>query len=270
MYGGYVSGDGQCGNMCSFIQTQKGTIMVYLSSYIGGSYKQDGIRVPAPLSSENGLLESLRKNWKGEARVLIVSADPDNIERNDSICKIFAEAFPISGLSIKEMTICDQRNKKIVEKIPTYDVLILSGGHVPTQNKFFRRIKLKEYLTDFSGILIGISAGSMNSAKIVYAQPELSGESIDPGYKRFFPGLGLTKFMILPHYQNIKDDILDGKRLFEDITYPDSYGREFFALVDGSYIQIENGITKLFGEAYRIKDGKLEQICKKDSHIVLE
>lgn len=105
-------------------------------------------------------------------------------------------------------------------------MLILAGGHVPTQNKFFERIRLKEHINNFDGILIGISAGTMNCAEVVYAQPELEGESIDKKYERFLSGLGITNFMILPHYQDIKDDILDGQHLFEDITYPDSYGRE--------------------------------------------
>ena len=43
--------------------------------------------------------------------------------------------------------------------------------------------------------------------------------------------------------------------LFEDITYPDSMGREFFALVDGSYVLIHDGEEELCGEAYLIKDG---------------
>ncbi len=54
----------------------------------------------------------------------------------------------------------------------------------------------------------------------------MEGESIDKEYERFLSGLGITKLMILPHYQDIKNDILDDRRLFEDITYPDSYGRE--------------------------------------------
>ena len=62
-------------------------------------------------------------------------------------------------------------------------------------------------------------------------------------------------------YQDLKDDILDGKRLFEDITYMDSCGREFYALPDGSYFLIENEETKLFGEAYRIADGAVRQVC---------
>ena len=53
-----------------------------------------------------------------------------------------------------------------------YDVILLGGGHVPTQNKFFKEIRLREKIKDFDGIIIAISAGSMNSADIVYCQPE--------------------------------------------------------------------------------------------------
>ena len=67
----------------------------------------------------------------------------------------------------------------------------------------------------------GISAGSMNMAQTVYAQPEEPGEGIDPDYVRFFPGLDLTEVNVLPHYQKVKNDTVDGLRLFEDITLPD-------------------------------------------------
>lgn len=236
-------------------------MIVYLSSYIGGSYKQkDGTRIPAKLSTENGLLDSLQEHWKNKARVLIISSDENDIVKNDGFRDIFAAAFPMSGLSVEEMVICDRRNENIVNRIAEYDAVILAGGHVPTQNKFFRKIQLKEHLKDFDGILIGISAGTMNCAETVYAQPELEGESLDKEYQRFLPGLGITRLMIIPHYQKIKDGYLDGKRIFEDITYPDSYGREFYALADGSYVLIENGTMTLFGEAYLIKDGKKKQI----------
>lgn len=244
-------------------------MITYLTSHIGGSYKKDGIRIPTQLSTENGLLDSLQKHWKDNSKVLIISADAEDIEVNDSIMNIFAAAFPMSGLSISQMHICDSRNENLVDKISGYDVLILAGGHVPTQNKFFKRIRLIDRMNDFDGILIGISAGTMNSAEIVYAQPELEGESIDKEYERFLSGLGITKLMILPHYQDIKDDILDGQRLFEDITYSDSYGREFYALEDGSYFLIENKTTTLFGAAYLIKDGNIKQICEKGKSICI-
>ena len=244
-------------------------MVAYLTSHIGGSYKKNGARIPTQLSTENGLLDSLQKHWKDNSKVLIISADADDIETNDSILNILAASFPMSGLSISQMYICDNRNENLADKIAYYDVLILAGGHVPTQNKFFERIRLKEHINDFDGILIGISAGTMNCAEIVYAQPELEGESIDKEYVRFLSGLGITKLMILPHYQDIKDDILDGQRLFEDITYSDSYGREFYALEDGSYFMIENKTTTLFGAAYLIKDGDIKQICEKDKSICI-
>lgn len=109
----------------------------------------------------------------------------------------------------------------------------------------------------------------MNSAEVVYAQPELEGESIDKEYERFLSGLGITKLMILPHYQEVKNDILDGRRLFEDITYPDSYGRKFYALEVGSYFMVEDKATTLFGTAYLIKDGEIKQICEKEKSICM-
>ena len=52
--------------------------------------------------------------------------------------------------------------------------------------------------------------------------------------------------------------MLDGKRLYEDITYADSLDRSFYALPDGSYFYIHDGDTLLCGEAYRIRNGILE------------
>ena len=97
----------------------------------------------------------------------------------------------------------------------------------------------------------------------------MSGES-SPDFPRFLYGLGLTEVNILPHYQQVKDYELDGKRLFEDITYADSMGECFFALVDGSYIMEAEGQTVLFGEAYCIEDGKIEQISELDEAVIFE
>lgn len=72
----------------------------------------------------------------------------------------------------------------------------------------------------------------MNSTEVVYAQPEPEGENINKEYERFLSGLEITKLMILPHYQDIKNDILDDRRLLKNIIYPDSYGKEFYALED--------------------------------------
>lgn len=242
---------------------------LFLTSHIGGSVRKDGQRIPSSLITDNNLVNNLKTRWPEQAKVMFIAANPNNIEKSESYRNAFLYAFPFHGMTIQTYAVCDCRNEDIVAQLSDYDVIILSGGHVPTQNNFFQHIGLKEKLDGYNGIIIGISAGTMNCAEIVYAHPELDGEAIDPKYERFIPGLGLTKRMILPHYQMIKDDVLDGLRVFEDIAYPDSYGHEFYALNDGSYIISENGIEALYGEAYRIRDGQISMICKNDESRIL-
>jgi len=83
---------------------------------------------------------------------------------------------------------------------------------------------------------------------------------LDLDFKRFIKGLNLTKTQILPHYQMVKDWYLDGMRLYDDITYGDSYGREFLVLEDGSYLMIRNGEESVWGNAYIISDGQIQKI----------
>lgn len=242
---------------------------VFLTSHIGGSVKKDGHRIPSSLITDNSLVNNLMRRWPERAKVLFFAANPNDIEKSESYRNAFLHAFPFHGMTIETYAICDCRNEAVAERLPDFNVIILSGGHVPTQNAFFQKIGLKEKLNGYDGIVIGISAGTMNCADIVYAQPELDGEAVDPKYQRFIPGLGLTKRMILPHYQTIKDDVLNNMRVFEDIAYPDSFGREFYALNDGSYVISENDAEMLYGEAYRIKDGQISMICKNNESLLL-
>lgn len=246
---------------------------IFLTSSPGGHYfNGQGERAACELNRANSFVDNLKKCWKEKSRCLIVSANPDEFDRNDGMRNLFSESYHLTGMSISEIVTWDNRREEITkEQLHTYDVIILSGGHVPTQNQFFKKIGLKEKLEGFGGIIIGISAGTMNSAGTVYAQPELEGESIDSAYKRFITGLGLTDLTILPHYQDIRNTYLDGKRVMEDITYPDSLGREFYALVDGSYIVIEeSGETTLHGEAYVVSDGELKKVCENGRYIKIK
>ena len=242
---------------------------VMLTSSLGGSSKVNGIRVPSVLIERNGLLDSLKSIWIADANVLIICADPSDYEKNDSVCACLKESLPMSGLSISAIEKCDDRNPNTIDTLESFDVLILAGGHVPTQNKFMAQLRLKERLMDFHGIVVAWSAGSMNCADTVYAGPELEGEAIDPLYERWISGLGLTNINIFPHFQSLKDDYLDGLRLIEDITYADSAGHEIIALNDGSYIMIEEGKATLYGEAYMIKDCQQWRICNDGESISL-
>lgn len=241
----------------------------FLTSALGGFVKVEGRRVPAKLLGANGLLDMIRASWKADARVMFISGAPDDDVVNDGVMNIFREAFRLSGLSVSEILMCDRRSKEVIERLGETDVLVLAGGHVPTQNAFMKEIGLRERLARFDGLLIAWSAGSMNCADTVYAGPELPGEAIDPTFQRWIGGLGLTETNIFPHFEALRDDMLDGMRLIEDITFSDSMEHEIIALNNGSFIVIEDGVETLYGEAYSIINRVLRQICSHGESIVL-
>ncbi len=243
---------------------------LFLTSSPCSPYPQEDGRVLYGYSKENGFLDRLRQEWEPGGRCVMISSDPVDFGHNDKMREEFEGFFQISGIPVSRLVMVDERNEKELSRLLSESsMVILAGGHVPTQNRFFRRIELREQIRGYEGCVMGISAGTMNCAGTVYAQPELAGESLDPEYKRFLPGLGLTGRMILPHYQETRDRMLDGRRLMEDITYGDSMGREFYALVDGSYVLCTHGRETLYGEAWKIWDGQIKKVCHKGEEMVL-
>jgi dipeptidase E len=222
------------------------------------------------LNPANHFVDELRRCFPRSCRALFICSDPDSRETTDLYAGVLKKRFEDAGFAFQSFRTLDGRNEaQAAELIGGSDLLIFAGGHVPTQNRFFQKIRLRALLLDYPGIVIGNSAGSMNSADTVYAQPELEGEAVDPGYQRFLPGLGLTKTMLLPHYQEVKNDVLDGLRVFEDIAYPDSVGRTFYAIPDGSWLLVEGGREELRGEAYRIRDGAIAQVSADGETLLL-
>ena len=213
----------------------------------------------AILNPDNGFVDRMRTALPEHPRCLFICSHPDSAYLTDKYAGDMEEAFSGAGMPFVSLTVLDSRNDiNAAELIAQSDLIILAGGHVPTQNAYFARIGLRELIRDYHGVIMGVSAGSMNAADTVYVQPEMEGESA-PDFPRWAQGLGLTHTNIIPHYQQIKDWYLDGKRLFEDITFADSHGYAFYALVDGSYLYIENGMEQMLGETYRIANGTITQ-----------
>lgn len=224
----------------------------------------------AILNPENSFLDNLFSCLPKNPRCLFICSAPDDPDFTDRVSREMAAAFHEAGMEFSHLDKLDRRNQQDAQLlIWKSDFIILSGGHVPTQNAFFQEIGLREMLQNYQGVILGISAGTMNAAERVYAQPEEAGESV-PEFQRFLPGLGITHVNILPHYQQVRDYLLDGKRLYEDITFSDSMGEQFFVFVDGTYLLVEDGMTTLYGEAYYLHDGCMEQISELGDIVVIE
>lgn len=230
-----------------------------------------GCDLPCIYFERNEFVANLRKYVAPGGRFLVVAAYPEEHARNDEMAQTFAGCFAWHGMGVSAVNVLDSRTQQDAARlVAASDVILLAGGHVPTENAFFRQIGLRALLADYPGVIMGVSAGSMNAADTVYVQPEEAGEAIDPHFVRWTQGLGLTDKNILPHYNMVRDNILDGLRLFEDVTYPDSVGHPLYVLPDGSYILESDGESTLYGESYLLLGGVMEQICREGESITLK
>ena len=222
------------------------------------------------LHEENDFIPRLMRRTGKRVRFLYVASSPADAEACDKYSSQVKAAFENSDFEIASFALLDDRTAhKAAELVANADLIFLCGGHVPTQNAFFERIGLRKLLRPFGGVIVTCSAGTMNSASAVYCSPEEKGEATDRKFCRFLRGLGLTDVMVMPHYQANKDSTVDGLRLYEDITAPDSMGRKITVLCDGSYILKEKGVQTLYGEAYLMKDGVMTPLCRDGESIVL-
>lgn len=230
----------------------------------------EGLDLPCIFDARNGFVQNLRASVAPDAQLLIIASDPDAFALNDEMAETFEGCFAAAEIELVDVCVLDSRNASdAAELIAQSSIILLSGGHVPTENAFFASLDLRALLSDFDGTIIGISAGSMNCADIVYAQPEEAGEAIDPNYQRFLTGLGLTARNVLPHYNQVKDNVLDGLRLYNDITAADSVGHTFYILPDGSYILSQDGEEVLYGEAWLMHNGVLEKLTEDGESLAL-
>ncbi len=222
------------------------------------------------ICQDNDFLARLKSAVKPGSRVLFVSAAPDDAGFSDYCASSMFASLTGSGVELQSYESLDRRTQgHAAELIANAEFIIIGGGHVPTQNIFLAELNLRSLIKSFDGVIMGISAGSMNCADIVYAQPEEPGESIAPDYCRFPKGLGLTKTNILPHFQKTRHYELDGRRLYEDITCEDSFGHRFYAMPDGAYLWREKNQETIYGDCWLIADGVMRKVCEKDQSLML-
>ncbi len=235
-------------------------MVVYLtSSFI--PYKDLGAYEKIEPGECCGFFDDLKKEWKNPSNILYIPCDPKASEENDNQLKRVLDAFVLSGLEVNEAKIFEEdKASSIEESISWADVVYLSGGHAPTQLAFMNRIGLKKALLDYDGIVIGLSAGSVNAAFFSYQLPELPGEATDPNFTRFAFGLDLTNIQIIPHSDAMQDFVLDGMKFIDDIVLPDSYGQRFYMITDGSYFKIKNGKSVFKGTGSIIEDGSIRPL----------
>ena len=63
----------------------------------------------------------------------------------------------------------------------------------------------------------------------------------------------------------MRNCVIDGRRLFEDVIFPDSFQHRFYTFKDGGYIVVRDGRPRLFGEAWEISEGVMRRISTENN-----
>jgi len=226
---------------------------LFLASNIGGVKKENGKKIPVKIFEDNNFFKNMKESIKEYNKFVIIASDPDNYERNDEFLRLDVNALALSKLYFKENVVLDNRNKDDIDNVLNNSSLIfLSGGDAFQQNMFFNDINLKKYIKKSDACIIGISAGSINSAKIVFNSPECEKDLNNPA---ILEGLDLTTINIEPHF-----DCDNPNKIQMDSIIKESNNRIIYGLPDKSYI-FNN---KIYGKCYRIYKGNIELISNDD------
>lgn len=219
---------------------------------------------------KNGFRDEVLRQLKGDVRGLYITSSPDDFYGSECASEGIRTALEACGVKIVRWTLLDRRNiTQAHALVKDSDLIILGGGHVPTQHRFFKEMLLRDALIAYEGVLITISAGSMNCADEVYSIPELPGEIRDPNYRRFFPGMGLTSIQILPHYYEWKDFVLDGMKVYNEVAAKDSMGKRFYVFPDGTYLCSMYGYEEIRGETFLLENGVFRKVCEDGQKVLL-
>ncbi len=240
-------------------------MVVFLtSSFVDYQAPENEYR-PLPIVNDNGFVDNIKKYWKENTRLLVFSSDPDDYAMSDRVAKQMYDCFTLSGLTIEEVRVFDHRSTETLEELLRWsDALYVSGGHAPTENIFMKDSDLPELIGSYEGLVITLSAGSVNSAKSVYLMPELEGEASDPDFCRHTTGLGLTNINMVPHSQFMKTVELDGMDFMEEIIAPDSNNNRLYLVPDGSYFVIADGVISFYGDGEIMENGNIRPITDAD------
>ncbi|MBQ8762168.1 MAG: Type 1 glutamine amidotransferase-like domain-containing protein [Clostridia bacterium] len=235
---------------------------IFLTSDFGAVEFKNNKMIPCAINNTNGLTDQLKECITKKENFVFIASNPDSYERTDGFATNIFESFKLSRIEFKNLIIVDNRNKDNIQQIiNSASFVFICGGHVPTQNEFITKIGLKEILTNYNGVIMGQSAGSMNLAKTVYNYPEDLSEINDP---KFLQGLGFTDISIIPHF-NLKtgnEYVKENIDLMNDYLLKDSHTLPLYCIANNSHIKIDENGTNYYGDVYYIKNGNIKQISQ--------
>lgn len=180
--------------------------------------------------------------------VFVASEFENTHKKTDWYCNQFLQMFSDCGLTFGSVVVVDSRMPEKVAQdiIRKADVLWLAGGDTPTQFGYLNSYGLIPCIREHKGVIIGMSAGSINMAKVAICTLTCGHHEL-----AIYEGLGLVEFSVEPHFD--KDNLTEELLMLSE-TYP------LYGITDGSAIICTDDNTLYLGDVFRIDNGQVTQV----------
>ena len=191
--------------------------------------------------------EYLKKDIKNNDTIVFIATTFDDYEKNDLYYNNLIKHFKNIDITFNKAYLIDNRVDKDLAKdyILKSNIIFLMGGDAKKQIDSVKEYDLFEILKSKEGIILGVSAGSMNQSSRVVYKNDYNNYVIED-----YEGLVYIDINIYPHLDFNNIDYL--KEVFEVSNYTKTV-----ALPNDSFIRIENNNIDFVGEYYTIQNSKI-------------
>jgi dipeptidase E len=231
---------------------------LFLTSNLNHYKKINGKKIATAIDNTNGLIGQLLQNLDNNKGIVFIPSDFEDVEKIKLYSTLLFEALRLSGIDFDNYYVVDINNQtELANKLANSSMVYLSGGETYQQNQYFQNINLKELLKNYTGIIMGQSAGSINLADNVYDSPESEEAISKPSH---FKGLEKTNINIEPHFVLSTEDFDNDEVFHRNEILKESKLRPLYALCDTSHI-FDNGEKQiLYGEGYLLSGGVISKL----------
>ncbi len=212
-----------------------------MSTYILTSMFNDGFDIQTA--------EVFRQKISKRNKFAFVASEFEKIhEKTDKYFHFFLNMFENAGIHFGEAYVIDGRMRadEAQKRLAEADVVWLSGGDTPTQFRYFKEYGLDTVIKQYDGIIIGMSAGSINMAKTSIC-------TLSCGHfkQEIYDGLACVDISVEPHFirNKVSEELIDLSKKYT-----------IYGLCDDSFIVCSGETIEFYGEIYKLSRGNIERL----------
>lgn len=181
----------------------------------------------------NTASEVLREAIINTDKCVFITSRPDEYKANDERMQSISSWFKAINIDFKQVSVIDERASKqgIKNELMNASCIYLMGGDTKRQMAFINQYEIDHILRKYEGIIVGISAGAINMAR-----------------------LGLVETHVVPHYGNYNEESLKTQIM------PLTYDKVLYGLNDNGVISHSANEVLYYGDIFELKDGAARQI----------